>query len=285
MQLVKIQGGAVAAQHFGSRGDPALLLIMGATASMLGWPDALCVSLADEGFFVIRFDHRDTGRSSAFPPGKATYAVEDMANDVLAVMDHYELKTAHLIGMSLGGYIAQMIALEHPGRVDSLILVSAEPLGWDGPELPHISQSILDHFSALSSLDWSDRSAVKEFLLEIDRLSAGTGRPFDEVGAGARIEQVLDRTNSPASMFNHSTLSVQKDWTGRFRAISCPVLVIHGADDPVLPIDNGRAIAEGINGAELMVLNGVGHEIPPDRAPEIVRGVARHINKSVGRSR
>jgi len=246
---------------------------------MLGWPDALCAALASRGLFVIRFDHRDTGRSTSLPPGEADYAVEDMADDVLAIMDSYGIGQATLMGMSLGGYIAQMLALEHPARVRSLILVSSEPLGWDGPALPHISQTFLDHFGNLSTLDWGDRDAVIAFLLGIDKLSSGSAQPFDEAGARARIEEMLDRTDSPASMFNHATLSVRKDWTGRFRDIACPVLVVHGEEDPVLPIENGRAIAVGIKGAELFVMSGVGHELPGSQLQAIAERAAGHIHR------
>ncbi|WP_424812938.1 alpha/beta fold hydrolase [Roseococcus sp. YIM B11640] len=281
MRFVETPSGKIATQSFGSASDPALLLVMGATASMLGWPEALCAALVNQGFHVVRFDHRDTGRSITHPPGEATYSVEDMADDVVAIMDAYGFQNATIMGMSLGGYVAQMVALDHSQRVNALVLVSSEPLGWDGPALPHISQRILDHFGALSALDWSDRTAVGEFLLEIDRLSAGTYKTFDEAAARAKIEEVLDRTDSPASMFNHAMVSTREDWTGRFRDISCKVLVVHGAEDPVLPIDNGQALAEGIVGARFMVLDRVGHEIPDDLAPQIAESVARHVRRTV----
>lgn len=281
MRSVETPSGKIATQSFGSRSNPALLLIMGATASMLGWPEALCAALVNQGFHVVRFDHRDTGRSSTHPPGEVTYSVEDMADDVVAIMDAYGFQNATIMGMSLGGYIAQMVALDHPQRVNALVLVSSEPLGWDGPVLPHISQRILDHFDTLSALDWSDRTAVGEFLLEIERLSAGAYKNFDEYAARAKIEEVLNRTDSPASMFNHAMVSTREDWTGRFRDISCKVLVVHGAEDPVLPIDNGRALSEGIIGARLMVLDGVGHEIPNDLTPQIAESVAQHVKKTV----
>ncbi len=280
IRQVKTSSVKINTQSFGSRGNPALVLIMGATASMLGWPETLCAALVDQGFYVVRFDHRDTGQSSTRPPGEMTYSVEDMADDVLAIMDAYGFQNATIMGMSLGGYIAQMIALDHPQRVNALVLVSSEPLGWDGPVLPHISQRMLDHFGALSSLDWSDRTAVRDFLLETDRLSAGTRKTFDEYAAKARIEEVLDRTDSPASMFNHTMVSTRNDWTGRFHNISCKVLVVHGAEDPVLPIENGRALSKGIIGAQLMVLDGVGHEIPDGLAPQIAQRVAEFVNET-----
>lgn len=272
----------LATESFGSPSDPALVLIMGATASMLGWPDGLCQALADRGLYVVRFDHRDTGRSTTTSPGTADYAVEDMAADVIAVLDGYGIERAHLMGMSLGGYISQMLALTHANRVQSVTLFASEPLGWDGPPLPHIAETFLAHFSGLATLDWNDTQAVSDFLLGIDRLSASPHEPFDTEAARTRIAEVLDRTDSPASMFNHASLAVRDDWTGRFRDIRVPVLVIHGSDDPILPVENGRALAAGITGAELVVLDRVGHEMPPRVHARIADVVAAHVRAAGG---
>lgn len=271
----------LATERFGRAGDPALVMVMGATASMLGWPDAFCTALAGHGLHVIRFDHRDTGQSTTVAPGAADYAVEDLAGDIVAILDGYGLQRAHLAGMSLGGYLAQMAALDHPERVASLSLIASEPLGWDGAPLPHISDAFMDHFGALGTLDWSDAGAVTEFLVESDRLCAGPGTAFDAQAARARVTQVLARTGSPASMFNHATLDSTRDWTGRFREITCPVLVIHGTHDPILPPENGRALAAGIAGAALEVRPGVGHEIPPEQIPFLATRIAHHV-RAVG---
>jgi pimeloyl-ACP methyl ester carboxylesterase len=277
MRPVENHGITLATDSFGTAGNPALVLVMGATASMLGWPEFLCKALAGRGLFVIRFDHRDTGESTTVPPGEASYSVEDMASDVLAVMDGYGLVRAHLAGMSLGGYIAQMVALQHPERVASLTLIASEPLGWDGAPLPHISEEFLEHFAALASLDWTDREAAADFLVESDRLCAGSGAPFDAASAKAVALRVLERTDNPASMFNHGSVTTRKDWGGCFRGIACPVLVIHGDEDPILPVENGRAIAEGIAGAQLEILRGVGHELPRGRFDWLADRIAAHV--------
>jgi pimeloyl-ACP methyl ester carboxylesterase len=279
IEMIETNDIQIATQAFGSPADPALILVMGATASMLGWPDELCVSLASHGFYVIRFDHRDTGKSTTVQPGEARYAVEDMAADVIGVMDGHGLDSAHIMGMSLGGYISQIVALTHPGRVRSLTLLASEPLGWDGPPLPHISQEFLDHFSSLASLNWSSEAETTEFLLTSERLIAGSGQDFDEAYMRSRIEQILARTSSPASMFNHATIDTRQDWTGRFREISAPVLILHGADDPILPVENAQALAAGISGSELVVLGGVGHEIPLLKVEAIADLVASGIRQ------
>jgi len=277
-------GLRLATQAFGRPGDPALLLVMGATASMLGWPDEFCMALADHGLRVIRFDHRDTGASTTVPPGAADYAVEDMADDILAIADAFCLDRLHLVGMSLGGYLAQMMAVAHPDRIASLTLIAAEPLGWDGPPLPGISPAFLDHFQGIASLDWSNRSAVTAFLVRTQQLCCGSADPFDPAAAAAHVARVLSRTGNPASMFNHATLTLRRDWTGCFRTITQPVLVLHGTEDPVLPLENGRAIAAGIPGAVLVTLPGMGHELPPARIAEIAGHVATHVRNPARRT-
>jgi len=277
VRVVEHQGIRLATEAFGDANNPPVLLIMGATASMLGWPDEFCTALAEQGLHVIRFDHRDTGESTTVPPGEAEYAVEDLADDAFAILDAYGTDKANLVGMSLGGYIAQMLAVTQPERVASLTLIASEPLGWDGQALPHISQEFLDHFGALGSLDWSDRAAVADFLIESERLCAGTVVPFDEGRARARVERVMSRSDSVASMFNHGALTTREDWTGCFREIGCPTMVIHGAVDPILPVENGRAIADGIPGASLAILARTGHEIPLPSIPGIAEQIAAHV--------
>lgn len=270
-------GVTLAVETLGAPTDQPLVMIMGATASMLGWPDELCEALAARGLFVLRFDHRDTGESTSVAPAEAHYAVEDMAGDVLALMDSHGLGSAHLMGMSLGAYIAQMLAVSSPERVRSVTLVAGEPLGWDGPPLPHISEAFMAHFAKLETLDWTDTDAVVEFLVGIERLSAGSAYAFDQHRAQRRIVEILARTHRPASMFNHSRVETRETWTARFREIRQPVLVIHGEEDPVLPLENGRAIADNVSSAELLVLPGVGHELPQALSASIAEAVEAHV--------
>lgn len=277
MKMIESQGLQIATQTFGSPGDPTLVLVMGATASMLGWPDGFCEALASNGLRVIRFDHRDTGRSTTVPPGEAAYTVEEMANDVIAVMDAYKLETTNLVGMSLGGLLSQIVALERPERVTTVTLIASEPLGWDGETLPHIAPAFMEHLGTLADLDWSDADAVTDFLVEIDRLSIGTYAPFDAQWAADRVRRVLERSKSPVSMFNHASVDTSQDWTGRFREILQPALVIHGSEDPILPLPNGRALAAGIPDAELLVLDGVGHELPSVVWEPVADAIARKV--------
>ncbi|WP_422031914.1 alpha/beta fold hydrolase [Roseovarius sp.] len=280
MRLVEHNNIALATESFGNPGNPPILLIMGATASMLGWPEEFCTALAERGHHVIRYDHRDTGQSTTVPLGEASYSVEDLAEDALAVLDSQGIEKADIVGMSLGGYIGQMLALTRPDRVATLTLIASEPLGWDGEDLPHISQSFLDHFERLGTLDWSNHDDVRAFLVESERLCAGSMAPFDEERAIAMVEKVMSRTDSLSSMFNHGAVATRDDWTSRFREIGQPVLVIHGAEDPILPVENGRALAECIPGASLHVLDRVGHELPLPILPELAERIARHAARA-----
>lgn len=257
--------------------DPALVLVMGATASMRWWPDAFCAGLTAAGLFVVRFDNRDTGQSAQWPPGAPDYAVEDMADDILAVMEGLGLGRAHVMGMSLGGYVAQMAALRAPDRVRSLILLGSEPLGSAGAPLPGIGQEFLTQFSGFAELDWSDAAAVVAFRLEVARLCAGTAHPFEADGIRAMLAADHARAASPASAFNHGMLQGREPWEGAVQRLMLPVLVLHGEEDPILPLENGRAIAASVAGARLVVLTGVGHEIPAILVPQLVAEVAGFV--------
>ena len=264
----------IATEAFGRAGDTPVVLVMGATASMLWWPESFCRDLARAGRFVVRYDNRDTGQSTVSATAGPDYSVEEMAGDLLAVLDGYGFSDAHIVGMSLGGLIAQMVALRQPDRVRSLTLIASEPLGWNGEALPGIGPKFLDHFAGFAQLDWTDRAAVSGFLLEIARLSAGSAAPFDPSAAMRRIDAELDRAKDISRAFNHGMVQLREDWTGRARDIVQPTLIIHGSEDPILPIENGRAIHASIRQARLHVLDGIGHELPeavlPDLASEIV---------------
>jgi pimeloyl-ACP methyl ester carboxylesterase len=277
--MLSVQNGAItlATQSFGAPDNPAILLIMGATTSMLGWPDALCEALAASGHYVIRFDHRDTGRSTTRPLGTTEDTVENLVTDVLAIAKAYALPRYHLVGMSLGAYVTQMIATDPPPELASITLIAAEPLGWDGEALPTLPPEFFAHFGGLSNLDWSDREAAIAFLVEIQRLSTGKA-PFDPALARTDVERLLDYAPSVPSMFNHASLTAARDWTGAYKTIAVPTLVIHGELDPLLPLPNGEALAKHIPNAILTVLANTGHELPEHAFSTLLTAITTHVN-------
>lgn len=268
---------SLATERFGNLRDPALLLVMGATASRDWWPVALCEGLAARGLYVIRYDNRDVGQSPTCPPGAPDYRLEDLADDILSVLDVEGLASAHVMGMSLGGYLAQMAALTAPARVLSLVLYASEPLGWNGPELPGIADGFFGLLASLETLDWADPDAVAAFQLPILRFCAGSAFPFDAAASEAMIRAEHARAVNPASAFNHGSLRETRDWGGAATRITQPTLVIHGTDDPILPIEKGRALADVIAGAKMIEVPGLGHEIPGLFVPRLVDEVARFV--------
>lgn len=251
----------LAAETFGSALDPPVVLVMGATASMLWWPESFCSTIANSGFFVVRYDHRDTGRSTTGSPGETTYSAEDLAADLVAILDHLDLGPSHLVGMSLGGYISQIVVVTHPDRVATLTLIASEPLGAEPDTLPGIDDRFMAHFELLADLDWNNTDDVEQFLVQVGRLSSGSPERFDEAATRQRVTGEIERASNIASAFNHATVTTSQDWTNATRHITQPTLVIHGALDAVVPLENGQALANLIEGAQLHVLPDTGHEL------------------------
>jgi pimeloyl-ACP methyl ester carboxylesterase len=272
-QMIHVSGVDLCVETFGSSTDPADLLIMGATASMVWWPDELCRAIADRNRYVIRYDHRDTGRSTTYPPGAPGYTVDDLASDAISVLDALHVRTAVLVGMSLGGYLAQMIALAAPSRVTGLVLISSEPLDPSDPPLPGIDPDVLAYLARGATLDFADRDAVIAHSVGGWQRLAGPARPFDANAITARAARDYDRARNPASAGNHALISGGEAFVGRMREINQPAVVIHGTHDPVLPIAHGRVLAAGLRNARLVVLDGVGHELHPLDYPTIVDAI------------
>jgi len=268
----------------GDRADPAVLLIMGAMSSAVWWPEDFCRELADRGRYVIRYDHRDTGRSTSYPPGRASYTVEDLADDAVGVLEGYELERAHVVGMSLGGYLSQLIALKHPSRVLTLTLIASERLAMADPDLPSIDPSIIDYHASAAELDWWDRDSVVAHQVGAWRINSGSAHPFDEPAIRAMAEADFDRTPSLLTTFNHATLADAIGWVDRLDEIDVPALVVHGTEDPVLPYAHALALEAALPKASLLTLEGSGHELHQADWPAILDAVAQHTAPRVRRA-
>ena len=266
----------ICSETFGRRGDPAVLLIMGAMASMLWWPDEFCRRLADAGRFVIRYDNRDTGRSTGYEPGTATYTGDDLAADAVAVLDEHGVERAHVVGMSMGGGIAQVVALAHPGRVASVTAISTSPIGESHGDLPGPTPEYMKHAAAFEDLDWSDTRAVADLIVEDARQLAGTRHPFDEAAARELVTRDLERAIDPARLANHGQLGGGQPRSRRLDEIAAPLLVIHGTADPLFPYPHGVALAEAVPGATLVTIDGGGHELHERDWDQILGAIAGH---------
>ncbi|RRI05017.1 alpha/beta hydrolase [Mesorhizobium tamadayense] len=265
----------IVSETFGSPADPAILLIMGAMASLLWWPEAFCRQLAQRGRFVIRYDNRDTGLSTKYTPGAPPYTFEDMVDDAVRVLDDHNINKAHVVGMSMGGMIAQIVALKYPERVSALTVISSSPLGVDTSSLPGASQAYKEHSAEGADVDWSNRGQVLDFMVKGARAIASTMHPFDEERTRAMIEEDYDRSGGLASAINHFLLKSGEP-ERRIKDFTAPLLVIHGATDPLIPIEHGEALAGAVPGARLVRIEGGGHELHRDDWPEIIEAIATH---------
>lgn len=267
-------------ERFGDPADPPVLLIMGGNAQMIHWPDGFCSELIARGLYVIRFDNRDAGRSTHFRDApvpdfaaamagdfsSASYTLADMADDSVGLLDALGIDSAHLVGQSLGGMIAQTIAIEHPSRVRSLTSISSNTGD------PKVGQADL---SALASLGKpaDDREGYIEWMVKAMRLTASSpGFAFDESAVRATTALAYDRGHDLGA-FPRQGISVLAygDRTSKLRQLRVPTLVIHGAADP--SIEGGRATAAAIPGSKLVIFDGMGHNLPR----ELWCAVANHI--------
>lgn len=248
-------------ESFGTLGDPPILLIMGAMSSAVWWAEGFCCQLAALGRYVIRYDHRDTGRSASYELGHIHYAVEDLADDAFYVLDSYDLQSAHLVGMSLGGFLAQLMALKHPQQVKSLTLIASEPLADSDPTIPGIDSSVLEYHAKASELDWANREAVIDYQIGAWRLMSGSAHLFDESAIRELAGADFDRTLNLMTTFNHALLQGGEKWFNRLHEIAVPTLIIHGTEDCVLPYAHSLALQAEIQNAVLLSLPGTGHEL------------------------
>jgi pimeloyl-ACP methyl ester carboxylesterase len=275
--MVEVNGVELCAQTFGSADDPPVLLVMGLAASMLHWEDEFCERLAAGARFVIRYDHRDTGRSVSYPPGAPGYTGEDLDADAAGLLDVVGVSRAHVVGFSAGGGIAQVLALDYPDRVESLTLISTSPDG--GGDLPGMSDELRAHFAdPPPEPDWSDREAVIAYLVEDERVYAARSRAFEETERRELAGRIFDRTTDMASsMKNHwLLLDGGEGWRERLGEIRVPTLVLHGPEDPFFPIGHALALEREIPGARLIRIERMGHELPRVVWDMVVPAILRH---------
>ncbi len=283
-------------ETFGDPSSPALLLIAGIGGQMIGWDEEICQEWARRGLYVIRFDNRDVGLSTkmeeaGIPDLKAAmaarmrgekinapYTLDDMADDAVGLLMALKIDKAHLCGISMGGAIAQTISFRHPSRVKSMTQVYATT---GNPELPQAQPEIMDLLLAPPP---AEREAYVEYMLKLYKTIAGPGFPFDEAWHRKLAYRSYDRAFYPAGKARQFVaILAQGNRKPYLSSITAPTLIVHGADDPLVPVSGGIDSAEAIPGAELMIIKGMGHDMPHGSAwPLIIEAVTAHIRKAEG---
>ena len=257
-QFVQTNGVTLCVETFGDPAHPAILLVHGACASMLWWESELCASIAAAGRFVIRYDQRDTGRSTHYPPGEPGYALSDLAGDAVGILDELGVDRAHVVGRSMGGAVALTLGVDHPDRVSALTFVSTTTGAGD---LPPMSPAFLARRSHPDPVD---------DIVELMRAYAA-GPLHDEDATRALAAADVARTESMASaLTNHFLIDFDAPRGGGFADLTAPTVVVHGDRDPVFPLPHGEALRDAVPGARLVVLPGVGHELPEPTWPIFV---------------
>ncbi|MEL7978183.1 alpha/beta hydrolase [Isoptericola sp. F-RaC21] len=268
-RYAEVDGVRLCFQAVGDPADPTILLLGGVGSPMDCWPADLCLALAGRGRHVVRYDHRDTGRSTTCPPGAPDYTGRDLAEDALRVLDAVGAEHAHLVGMSAGGVMAQELALERPDRVVSLTLVATTPVvrGPDEDELPRPAPELRGLWDGPYP-DPADTAALVEAAVAEDRALTGRGS-FDEGRARAVATRAVERSIDATAGTNHFAAEPGAPFAGTLADIRVPTLVVHGTEDPLFP-GHGAALAAAIPGARLLLLEHVGHQVPPPTSWDVL---------------
>jgi pimeloyl-ACP methyl ester carboxylesterase len=282
------EGIDIAYERFGDPSAPPMLLVMGLGTQMLGWPDEFCASLVERGLHVIRFDNRDIGLSThlhdAPPPdvmaalqgdtSSASYTLSDMAADAVALLDALGIDSAHIVGASMGGMIAQAIAIEHADHVRSLTSIMSST----GDRT--VGQATPEALTTLLLPPATSREEAIDRTLAIFRVIGSPGFPLDEDELRRRAGLSYDRAYDPVGVARQLLgVLASPDRTEGLRSLDVPTLVVHGAEDPLVQVSGGHATAAAVPHADLAVFDGMGHDLPRALWGEIVQRIAAVVDR------
>jgi pimeloyl-ACP methyl ester carboxylesterase len=293
MARARANGIEIEYESFGSEAGRPLLLIMGLGAQSILWDEGFCRGLAARGHFVVRYDNRDVGLSTRFDgvrvPGMAEllrqsaaeirpsvpYTLDDMADDAAGLIDALGVESAHVCGASMGGMIAQTVAIRHGRRVRSLVSIMSST---GNPSLPPATPEAM---AVLLTAPPRDRAGSIEAAVRAARVIGSPGFPFDEARVRERAGRLYDRGFYPQGIARHfAAIIATGSRVEKLREVSAPTLVIHGAADPLVPLEAGRDTARSIPGAELLVIEGMGHELPEGAWPRLLDAISEHTAKA-----
>jgi pimeloyl-ACP methyl ester carboxylesterase len=289
MTSVQANGITIEYAESGSRDAPVILLIMGLGMQLIAWPQAFCDGLAARGFRVIRFDNRDVGHSTPMPsagslatsammaraffglPVRPPYTLNEMARDASGLMDALGIPDAHVVGVSMGGMIAQIMAIEHPERVASLTSIMSTT---GDRKLPGPKGRVV---RAMMRPRPRDRAVAVRQGIDLFRLIGGSGYPPTEAELHARVERAMQRSYRPGGVARQLVaIQCAPSRVHALRRVRAPTLVLHGSDDPLVPMAGGEDTAANIPGARLRVIPGMGHFLPEALVPLLVDEIAEH---------
>jgi pimeloyl-ACP methyl ester carboxylesterase len=281
MASVHANGMEIEYETFGDPGAAPLLLVMGLGAQMLSWDEDFCALLAARGFYVIRYDNRDSGLSTKMESaGEAdvlgafggnpnpAYSLDDLADDAVGLLDGLGIRAAHIVGASMGGFIAQLVAINHPDRVLSLTSIMSGPGG------RHAVPPDPDGAAVLMKVPPPTREEQIEHGLWIRKVLHGPGDPFDEAAETRRVERAHKRSYYPVGTGRQLVaILAAESRVERLGGVNVPTLIIHGIDDVLVPVENGRRVAAAVPGARLIEFEGMGHNLPERVWPQVLDAI------------
>lgn len=300
-QIVKINDINICLETFGNQSNPAIFLLMGNSAQGIMWDDKFCQLLADNNYFIIRFDYRDTGLSSCVDYAKNPYNLTDLTNDVLSLMDYLKIAKAHFVGLSMGGAIAQLLALYHSARVVTITLMMTSPdlsiknNAFHGKfdlqnKLPPPSAEFIQKVIELNKKPAeSDAEKLKQ-IVENWRLANGGKATFDDDYWYGLVRKAMHRESlNPearnlkfANLGNHTKAQMASSQPNLeiVKNIKTPCLIIHGAEDPIFPPEHAQALSENIQGSRLALIQDMGHALNPVYFEKIIKEIVNHIKST-----
>lgn len=273
-------------EDFGDPSDPTILLIMGLSTQGIAWPLELCLGLADAGRHVVRYDARDTGRSTCFDFTSAPYSLTDMAADAVGLLDALGVDAAHLVGTSMGGMVAQEVAIGFPARVRTLTSIMSTPAvstpegvysnGLAGPDARFLAV-MAELVAAPPTTPEEERGAALRMFAAL----GGTLGPVDHDAVARVLDEQARRAPAVDTSTNHTLAQHRsRDRTALLGGVRAPTLVIHGTADPLIPYEHGVATATSIPGATLLPIEGMGHEFHPTAMSAIIEAIVAHTARS-----
>ena len=293
-QTIKANGIDIAYDEFGDRSDPTILLVMGLGTQMIAWPEPFCEDLADRGYHVLRFDNRDIGLSQKFDhephpniykvvvgslvgwPPRVPYKLKDMAEDTVGLLDALDINAVHIVGASMGGMISQLFAAHYPERCLSLtsIMSSSGRRGLERPK-PEVSKRLVSRPTD------GDPEARMAYSMETYRLIGSPAFPPSDDELKRKILRSIERSNHTRGYFRQLVASIASgSRVADLRRITAPSLVLHGQDDPLVPVSHGVDTARWIPGARLEVIEGWGHDLPRELLPRFAELIDDHARTS-----
>lgn len=278
MGTVKANGISIWHEVFGLGADPPILLVMGQGAQATGWPTAFCAQLAERGRLVLRFDNRDTGFSSWYGDDQP-YGLDEMAADAIGLLDVLGIERAHVVGASMGGAIGQLVAISAPERVASLVSIMSSA-GRTAGDVDEDATALLDRFERerVTDSDASIRESVESW-----RLCAGTTRMFDEQWWYEFVREQHQRAPNPSANAHHRSAMLRSgSRRAALRGVQAPTLVIHGDEDPLVPLAEGEEVARLTPGARFLRVAGMGHELPPWTWEYLIPAIVEHSQLATG---